>query len=93
MVATGGGFRPGSRAVTAGGDEQAVQAGIAAAPYDGGRYSFRFEETLHRFHNMVADSLVGNETHVPAGDDVLEHQWGLGPAATAATDAAVPIPA
>ena len=37
---------------------------------------FRFEETLHRFHNMVADSLVGNDAHVPAGDAELEHFWG-----------------
>ena len=55
---------------------ESVQRGIHASPYRGGRYSFRFEETLHRFHNMVADSLVGNDMHVPAGDAELEHFWG-----------------
>ena len=55
---------------------ESVQRGIHASPYRGGRYSFRFEETLHRFHNMVADSLVGNDAHVPAGDAELEHFWG-----------------
>lgn len=47
---------------------RAVQRGMQAAPYDGGRLSFRFEETIHRFQNMVADSLVGRNHHVPEAD-------------------------
>jgi len=38
-----------------------VQIGTNAAPYSGGRFSFRFEETLHRFQNMVVDKVVGGE--------------------------------
>ena len=32
-----------------------VQVGTSSTPYTGGRFSFRFEETIHRFQNMVVD--------------------------------------
>lgn len=47
---------------------EAVQSGVASAPYTGGRLSFRFEETIHRYQNLVADSLVGRATHIPEAD-------------------------
>ncbi|HKJ56460.1 MAG TPA: aromatic ring-hydroxylating dioxygenase subunit alpha [Nitriliruptoraceae bacterium] len=47
---------------------EAVQAGIANRAYTGGRMCYRFEEPLHRFHNMVADRMVGR-TRIPPGDD------------------------
>ena len=33
-----------------------VQEGIQIESYQGGRMSFRFEETIHRFQNMLAVS-------------------------------------
>ena len=37
--------------------------------YDGGRFSFRFEEPLHRFQNMVVDKMVGEPSdRIPKGD-------------------------
>jgi choline monooxygenase len=48
-----------------------VQKGLACNPYRGGRMSFRFEEPLHRFQNIVADMMTGS-IHVPAGDDFDE---------------------
>jgi len=56
---------------------QSVQEGIQIESYKGGRMSFRFEETIHRFQNMVADHMVG-EPRIPAGDDVViggYHSW------------------
>ncbi len=47
-----------------------VQEGVSSEPYQGGRMSFRFEETIHRFQNMVADHMVG-EPRVPCGDDMV----------------------
>jgi phenylpropionate dioxygenase-like ring-hydroxylating dioxygenase large terminal subunit len=44
-----------------------VQVGVAARHYTGGRISFRFEETIHRFQNMVVDHMVGART-IPEGD-------------------------
>jgi choline monooxygenase len=44
-----------------------VQKGLVCNPYRGGRMSFRFEEPLHRFQNMVADMMTGT-IRVPAGD-------------------------
>ena len=35
-----------------------VQCGTAAPAYNGGRFSFRFEEPVHRFQNMVIDKMV-----------------------------------
>ena len=37
--------------------------------YEGGRFSFRFEEPLHRFQNMVVDKMVGKSPYlIPEGD-------------------------
>ncbi|RHZ12543.1 hypothetical protein DYB37_007572, partial [Aphanomyces astaci] len=35
-----------------------VQVGVTARAYQGGRMTFRFEETIHRFQNMVADYMT-----------------------------------
>eukprot|EP00040_Diaphanoeca_grandis_P004214 m.27601 g.27601 ORF g.27601 m.27601 type:complete len:470 (-) comp15773_c0_seq1:470-1879(-) len=50
-----------------------VHIGTSAASYQGGRFSYRFEETLHRFQNMVADKLVGGQHkyRIPKGDDAV----------------------
>jgi choline monooxygenase len=45
-----------------------VQAGLATTPFPGGRLCYRFEESLHRFQNMVVDRMVGKR-RVPAGDE------------------------
>ena len=47
---------------------EAVQMGVASAPYTGGRLSFRFEETIYRYQNLIADSLVGKGYRVPDAD-------------------------
>jgi choline monooxygenase len=39
-----------------------TQRGTSALPYKGGRFSFRFEEPLHRFQNMVIDKVLGEES-------------------------------
>ncbi|MGH1492640.1 MAG: aromatic ring-hydroxylating oxygenase subunit alpha [Acidimicrobiales bacterium] len=43
------------------------QRGLSSGGYTPGRLSPRFEEPLHRFHNMVADRFCG-VTRIPAGD-------------------------
>jgi len=48
---------------------EAVQRGVSASDYTGGRFSFRFEETIHRFQNMYIDHMLG-QPKVPGGDDV-----------------------
>jgi choline monooxygenase len=45
-----------------------VQAGLASTPFPGGRLCYRFEESLHRFQNMIIDRMVGKR-RVPPGDD------------------------
>ena len=49
--------------------------------YKGGRFSFRFEETLHRFQNMVIDKQLGGEHkyRIPEGDgpDWIKGAGGL----------------
>jgi choline monooxygenase len=45
-----------------------VQAGLASTPFPGGRLCYRFEESVHRFQNMVIDRMVGRR-RVPPGDD------------------------
>ena len=42
--------------------------GIQARAYPGGRMTYRFEEPLHRFQNMVADYMTGMP-QVPVGDE------------------------
>lgn len=46
---------------------EAAQRGLERGGFTPGRLSPRFEEPLHRFHNMVADRIVGLD-RVPAGD-------------------------
>jgi choline monooxygenase len=46
-----------------------VQAGLADPAYTGGRMCYRFEESVHRFQNMVIDRMLGI-ARVPRGDDV-----------------------
>jgi choline monooxygenase len=46
-----------------------VQQGLADPAYTGGRMCYRFEESVHRFQNMVIDRMLGLR-RVPAGDDV-----------------------
>jgi len=45
-----------------------VQAGLETTPFPGGRLCYRFEESLHRFQNMIVDRMVGRR-RVPPGDD------------------------
>ncbi len=44
-----------------------VHAGLASTPFPGGRLCYRFEESLHRFQNMIIDRMVGRR-RVPPGD-------------------------
>jgi choline monooxygenase len=45
-----------------------VQQGLSSLAYTGGRMCYRFEESVHRFENMVIDRMLGLE-RVPDGDD------------------------
>jgi len=45
-----------------------VQAGLDSTPFPGGRVCYRFEESLHRFQNMIIDRMVGKR-RVPPGDE------------------------
>lgn len=44
-----------------------VQLGLSSTPFPGGRLCYRFEESLHRFQDMVIDRMVGKR-RVPPGD-------------------------
>jgi choline monooxygenase len=44
-----------------------VQAGLADPAYRGGRMCYRFEESVHRFQNMVVDRMLGIR-RLPEGD-------------------------
>jgi choline monooxygenase len=46
---------------------QRVQRGLANTAYTGGRMCYRFEESVHRFQNMVVDRMLGVR-RVPPGD-------------------------
>jgi choline monooxygenase len=48
-----------------------VQAGLADTAYTGGRMCYRFEESVHRFQNMLIDRVLGLR-RVPTGDDVAQ---------------------
>eukprot|EP01063_Lacrimia_lanifica_P029277 TRINITY_DN442_c0_g2_i1.p1 TRINITY_DN442_c0_g2~~TRINITY_DN442_c0_g2_i1.p1 ORF type:complete len:1298 (+),score=497.22 TRINITY_DN442_c0_g2_i1:111-4004(+) len=49
-----------------------VQVGIQAKEYKGGRFSFRFEETVHRFQNLYADYMTRYVPGlVPPGDETM----------------------
>ena len=45
-----------------------VQEGISNPAYRGGRMCYQFEDTLHRYQNIVIDKMVGID-RVPPGDD------------------------
>ncbi|TCJ19965.1 aromatic ring-hydroxylating dioxygenase subunit alpha [Rubrobacter taiwanensis] len=45
-----------------------VQEGISNPAYRGGRMCYKFEETLHRYQNMIVDKMVGID-QVPPGDE------------------------
>ena len=45
-----------------------VQDGLRNPAYEGGRMCYRFEESCHRFQNMVIDRMLGI-ANVPTGDD------------------------
>ena len=47
-----------------------VQAGLADPAFIGGPLCYRFEESVHRFQNMVVDRMLGIH-RVPPGDDVV----------------------
>jgi len=44
-----------------------VQKGLGAQAFPGGRMCYRFEESIHRFQNMIIDLMTGRR-RVPAGD-------------------------
>jgi choline monooxygenase len=44
-----------------------VQAGLTDPAYTGGRMCYRFEESVHRFQNLLIDAMVGVR-RVPPGD-------------------------
>ena len=48
-----------------------VQSGVADPAYTGGRMCYRFEESVHRFQNMLIDSMLGIR-RVPVGDDEVQ---------------------
>jgi choline monooxygenase len=48
-----------------------VQEGLGNLAYTGGRMCYRFEESVHRFQNMVIDRMLGIQ-RVPPGDDVAQ---------------------
>jgi choline monooxygenase len=62
-----------------------VQAGLDSTPFPGGRLCYRFEESLHRFQNMIVDQMVGKR-RVPPGDEA-ETVPMFTPAAAPATGA------
>ena len=45
-----------------------VQDGLRNPAYEGGRMCYRFEDSCHRFQNMLIDRLLGIPG-VPPGDD------------------------
>ena len=45
-----------------------VQRGLADPTYTGGRMCYRFEESVHRFQNMVIDRMLGVR-RIPPGDE------------------------
>lgn len=55
---------------------ESVQEGIKAEQYHGGRVSFRFEETIHRFQNMLIDHMTNNYGRIPLGDESIPYYIG-----------------
>ncbi len=56
------------------------QRGLARGGVTPGPLAPRFEEPLHRFHNMLADHMTGQTLTVPVGDrpGVEADEWGAG---------------
>ncbi len=48
---------------------EVVQRGMANTSYTGGRMCYRFEESVHRFQNLVIDRMLGVD-RIPEGDQV-----------------------
>ncbi|MGU9951047.1 MAG: aromatic ring-hydroxylating oxygenase subunit alpha [Gammaproteobacteria bacterium WSBS_2016_MAG_OTU1] len=46
-----------------------VQQGVTQTAYRGGRMCYHFEEPVHRFQNMIIDSMVGVR-RIPQGDKI-----------------------
>jgi choline monooxygenase len=61
-----------------------VQQGVRVKAYAGGRVSYRFEETIHRFQNMLIDHMVGKPGRIPLGDSDIPFYIGGLPDAEAA---------
>jgi choline monooxygenase len=59
-----------------------VQEGLSTTPFPGGRLCYRFEESVHRFQNMVADRMVGVRRVPPGDDEVSRPMFGTGAAAS-----------
>ena len=49
---------------------QKTQIGIAAEVFTGGRMVYAYEESLNRYHKMIANCMTGNPFDIPAGDEV-----------------------
>jgi choline monooxygenase len=54
-----------------------VQLGLANPAFTGGRLCYRFEESVHRFQNMIVDRMLGLR-RVPSGDDVAQRPMFAG---------------
>ena len=66
------------------------QRGLSRGTVPPGPLAPRFEEPLHRFHNMLADCMTLESLaalDIPGGDDPTDpnHQWGSGPNPTPAS--------
>ena len=48
---------------------EVVQRGMANTSYTGGRMCYRFEESVHRFQNLVIDRMLGVD-RIPEGDEI-----------------------
>jgi choline monooxygenase len=46
---------------------EVVQRGLANTSYTGGRMCYRFEESVHRFQNLVIDRMLSID-RIPEGD-------------------------
>ena len=57
------------------------QRGLTRGGVPAGPLAPRFEEPLHRFHNMLADHITGVDLQIPTGDRVGEpaDRFGTGP--------------
>ena len=53
-----------------------VQEGVKCKAYKGGRVSFRFEETIHRFQNILIDYMCGDNHRIPLGDEDIAFYTG-----------------